>query len=412
MNIKPNRRAINQSNVRNIEAEAFFKGSQKIVNDHDLAGTQADFEQLKAAAEREATDEIWRLEGSIAVSGGRKDEAESRWIFWNRKTEGIAPHFFKFLGLVCAGFLMLGGETMLLQRIADAFGVAEPFNQFIVVGVIVLLLATLVESVVCFWKHNFNRTAVYVYGSLVLMSLIALGVYRAFILQILEAAGDPDLSQLYDETSYLNKFVMIVLTAGLPIGATFAFEYGWFGLSRWKQWHSARRSAVKFKKKYEILVKERDAAVEKLGKRLTELDETCVSWQSAQRQAHAEGARLTPQRRPWWEIMPVLSGGALLIFFGVMLICYLIFDGLLLPSIESDTGRFALYLLLAGGLILLFAAAVLKRWNSPTPAQFYKERTVRWEPSEIKSIPETRLPPDAETQRLERSNGKFAQAAG
>lgn len=406
-NIKPTE--ITKPKVRNIEAEAFLEGSQDISIENALAETRADFAKLKAQAEREATDETKRLEGEIEINEKRKDEAEARWTFWNEKTKGVAPHFFKFLGLVFAGFLMLGGETMLLQRIADAFGVAEPLFQFMLVGVIVLLLATLVDSVIWFWKKGFNRVAVYVYGSVVLIGLIAIGIYRAFILEIFEAEGDAVLTRLYDETSYLNKFVMVVLTAGLPIGATFAFEYGWYGLNRWKEWRKSRRDAVKFKKRFETAFKQREAETEKLAKRLEELDETCNSWQSAQRQAHAEGSRLKARRRPFWEIMPLLIGVSMLIFFGVMFLSYLFFDAGLAATIESETGRFALYLLLTLGLILLSVYVVLKRWNSPTPEQFYAGRTVRWETAEAPEQAKTLFLPGAKTPTRERVNGKFAE---
>lgn len=408
INIKQNKTS--KPKTRNIEAVAFFNAAQGIPIENALAETRAVFESWKAQTEEKAANENKRLEAEIEINRDRKEEAAVRWDFWNTETKGIAPHFFKFLGFVLSGFLMLGGETMLLQRIADAFGVAEPLFQFMMVGVIVLLLATLVDSVVWFWKHGFNRAAVYVYGSVVLLGLIALGIYRAFILEILEAEGDAVLTQLYDETSYLNKFVMIVLTAGLPIGATFAFEYGWYGLNRWKQWHAARRDAVKFKKLYESAVKKREAEAEKLIKRLEEIDEICNSWQAAQRQAAEEGARLGAVRRPFWEIMPLLIGVSLLIFFLVMFLSYLLFDGGLSAVIESDTGRFALYLLLAFGLILLFVYAVLKRWNSPTPEQFYAKRTVKWKTKELPQTAETLFLPEVKTPTREQVNGKFAKS--
>ncbi len=395
---------------RHIEAEAFFDGAQNISIENALAETRAGFENLKARTEEASADEIKRLAGEIVISAARCGEAEARWAFWNGETKNTAPHFFKFAGLVIAGFLMLVGETALLQKIADVFGVAEPLYQFVLVGVIVLLLATLVDSVVWFWKNDFNRITVYAYGAAVLGGLVALGIYRAFILEIVEADGDAVLSRLYDETSLLNKIVMVFLTAGLPIGATFAFEYGWYGLKRWKEWRKAKRDAVKFKILYETAVKKLEAAAEKLAKKLEELDEICNAWQSAQNQAHLEGARLGAVRRPFWEITPLLIGGSLLILFVVMFLIYMFFDDGLSANIASGAGRLTLYLLFSGSLISLFVYQVLKRWNSPTPGQFYAARTVRRTAETASQQLRTALPPVTKTAALEKKNGSFAES--
>lgn len=404
MNIKHSQ--LSKPNVRLTEAEAFFNGAQGVAIENALAETAAGFEALKAQTEKAAADQIKRLESEIEISRERLAEAEARRKFWHDLTGGIAPHFFKFVGFIFAGFLMLLGETALLQRIADVFGVAEPLWQFVLVGVIVLLLATLCDSVVWFWKSSYNRIAVGVYGTVVLFGLIALGVFRAFVLEIVEADGDAVLLRLYDETYFLNKLVMIFLTAGLPIGATFAFEYGWFGLNRRQQWQQAWRDALKFKKLHETAVKKHEAETEKLAKRLVELDEIRLSWQSAQNQAHAEGSRTGAARRPLWEIVPLLAGASLLIVFAVMLAVYWFFDVFLAEAIESDAARFALYLILSGGLISLFAYRVLRRWNSPSPAQFYADRRLRREPESALQIEAKRILPSA---RLEKTNGKFAE---
>ncbi|CAN5810435.1 hypothetical protein BH20ACI4_BH20ACI4_15550 [soil metagenome] len=410
MNINTKQNEITKANARLIEAEAFFGGAQKIPVENALAQTRAEFEAEKTHAEKEAADEIKKLAGEIEINKLRRAEAESRWHFWNEQTNAVAPHFFKFAGFVVAGFLMLAGETALLQKIADVFGVAEPLYQFVLVGVIVLLLATLADSVVWFWRKNYNRFAVYTYGAIVLGGLVTLGIFRAFVLEIVEADGDAVLGRLYDETSILNKIVMVVLTAGLPIGATFAFEYGWYGLNRWKQWRNAKRDAVKYEKLHETFLKKHEAETEKLAKRLGELDELRDSWQSAQRQAHTEGARIGANRRPFWEILPLLIGVSLLILFVVMLVCYLFFDDSLAATINSDAGRFALYLLFSVGLILLFVYKILKRWNAPTPEQFYDSRTVRWQLPEVAPQTETILLPTAKTDSPVKRNGKFAES--
>lgn len=377
-NNRSNKTSIAKLKNRNIAAEAFFRGTQGISIENALAETHSDFESLKARTGRDAQDEIKRMESEIEVNLKLKDNAEADWNIWKEKTDGIAPHFFKFFGLVLTGFLMLGGETLLLQRIADVFGVAEPAYQFAMVGVIVLLLATLTDSVVWFWKKEFNRIAVYIYGGVILAGLISLGVYRAFILEVLEAEGDAVLTRLYDDTYFLNQFVMFFLTAGLPIGATFAFEYGWHGLRRWKEWRKARRDTDRFDKLYKISVKQHEAVDEKLNKTLVEIEETRKSWQEVQQQAHAEGSRIKARRRPFWEIATLLIGSSLLILFVVMFISYLAVDPILIESIESDIARFSLYALFVVGLCSIFIYFIIKRWNSPTPERLYSQRTAVW----------------------------------
>lgn len=412
MNIDIKNNGTTNSNVRNVEAEAFYRGSHAIDIENAIAETDAEFDKLKAIEGERAADEEKRIEAEIGIAAHRLEDAEKRWSFWDEATGRIAPHVWKFVGFLNAGVIMLVGETMLLQKIGDAFGIEDFLFQFVLVGVVVITLAFLCDIAVWMWKRGFNRAVTYTYGAAVLLGLIALGIYRAFILQNLEAQGDADLMRLYDETTILNKLVMVFLTVGLPVGATFAFEYGWYGLRRWKEWRKARRDAVRFKQAHETAVKKLEAAREKREKRIESLEESRKSWKAAQRQAHDEGARLRPRRRPFWEIAPLLAGVSLLIVFVVMFVSYAVIDDILAPTITSDAVRFALYLTLTVALILLFAYRVVRRWNSPSPTEYFDARTVEWHEGEANLLSLGSGAESNEAARVIAGNGRVAERAG
>ena len=184
-------------------------------------------------------------------------------------------------------------------------------------------------------------------------------------------------------------------------------------MSRWRQWRKARRDWLRYTERHETATKKLEAETEKRDGQIAELAEQREAWLAAARQAHTEGSRSTARRKPFWEIAFLLFGGCLLILSLVMAFAYIFCDAGLSAVIESDLGRFALYSGFASGVISVFAYYILKRWNSPTAAQFYADRTVDRsvvQSPELNGGGKYELRENAPPQILEtgKTNGKFA----
>lgn len=405
--------SVNKSQIRFIEAEAYRNGYENVPIDDSLAETAADFAQMQQRVGRESADAVKDLEGKRAVAAHRRADGETRWQMWRETTNGIVPPLAAPLGRIWAAFAAMAGEAVLLAPLMDLFGVADQTFQFVLASVIVVVLALLIELPIHLRRINFNRYAVCAVAATVGFGLIALGVFRAFGLQAIEAKNSVLIGGFLDENSILSAIVIAFLTVGLPVGAAFAFETGWHGLSRWRQWRKARRDWLKYAKRHETIVKKLAAETEKRDLKIAELDRQCQAWLAAKRQAHGEGLRSTARRKPFWEIAFLLFGGCLLIAVLTLAFAYIFCDENLAAVVESDLGRFALYFGFALGLMSIFAFYVLKRWNSPTAAQLYDERTVAWRgeqsPAPFENgkyeLTENAAPKIAETVE---ANGKFA----
>ena len=374
----------------NIQAVAYKNGIEGVSINDSLAETQAEFETKIAETERESLVKLKDLEAEKEITRLRRDESKTCWDLVKTEVADKSPYLVSFVLIALLGVLAFITESVLLQRIADIFGIAEPLLQYLFAVGVVGFLALLAESVVWAWKkpEQFTRLAVYVYGSIVLCGFVVLGMYRAYILEGFEAKGDAILLKLFGDTFYLNKAVMVFLTVGLPIAVAFSFEYAKHGLNLWLRWSNARRDAIKFEKQTETAIKKVEEANETLAKQIEALKQTCESWKAAQRQAHTEGLNSLAIRRPFWEILGLLIGGTLLILFVVLIIKVFILDLLLADEMASLFATFTL----GAGLVGLFIYRVIKRWNSPTAEQFYGQRTVVWQndtaeiPNETKQL--------------------------
>jgi hypothetical protein len=372
----------NNATPINIEAEAYRNGIAGTPIDDSLSETQAEFDTKIAETERESLEKIKNLETEKEITSLRRQEAESRWVAVKVEVESKTPYLVSFVLIGLFGVLGFSTESVLLQRIADIFGIAEPLWQYLFAVGVVGFLTLLAELVIWAWQKSeqINRLAVYVYGGLVIVGFIALGIYRAYILEGFEAADDAVLLKLFGDTFYLNKAVMVFLTVGLPIAVAFAFEYSKAGLNLWLRWFKARRDAIKFEKHQETATKKFEAANETLAKQLEAIKQTCESWKAAQRQAHTEGLNNQAIRRPFWEILGLLIGGTFLILFAVFIVKVLLIDTVVVDEIMSLMAT----LTLGFGLVGLFTFYIIKRWNSPTAEQFYRQRTVIWQSDKIK----------------------------
>lgn len=410
---------MNKSQIRLIEADAYGRGYENVPIDDSLAETAADFAAKQEKVRRESADAVKRLEGETAVAKHRLDDADESRKMWHDATNGVVPPVAAPFGKIVAAFAAMAGEAVLLAPLMDLFGVKDENFQYVLAGVIVVVLALLVELPIYLWRKEFNRYAAAAVGAVIGLGLISLGIFRAFGLQAIEAKKSALISGFLDENSLLSAIVIAFLTAGLPVGAAFAFETGWHGLSRWQQWKRSRRDALRFAKLHKLTIKKLEGEIEKRDKFIAEIEETKESWLAAMRQAHKEGLLSKQRRKPFWEIAPLLFGGCLLILAAETAFAYIFCDTSLSEFIESDSGRFTLYFGFALGLMSLFAFYVVKRWRSPNTAQFYADRPIVWrgdaearQPKLIETAPvgnlktTEKVPPKfAESVK---ANGKFA----
>lgn len=389
-----------------IEAEAYKNGIAGVSINDSLARTQSEFDTKIAETERESLEKIKNMEAEKEITGLRRVEAKTRWDLVKAEVENKTPYLVSFVLIALLGVLGFITEAVLLQRIADIFGIAEPVFQYLFAVGVVGFLTLLAESVIWAWHkpEQINRVAACVYGGLVIVGFIALGVYRAYILEGFEADGDEVLLKLFGETFYLNKIVMVFLTVGLPIAVAFAFEYAKAGLNTWLRWFKACRDTNKFEKHHETATKKFEEANETLVKQIEAIKQTCESWKAAQRQAYAEGLNNQAIRRPFWEICLLLIGGTFLILFAVFVLKVLLIDAL----VDNEMMSLMATLTLSIGLIGLFTYYIVKRWHSPTAEQLYKQRTVVWQNEQAEIPNETKqLSDEKEVPQI----SKIAQAA-
>ncbi len=389
-----------------IEAEAYQNGIAGISINDSIAQTQAEFATKIAETERESLKNLKNLEAGKEITGLRRDEAKTRWERVKAEVADKTPYLVSYVLIALLGVLAFITESVLLQRIADIFGIAEPLLQYIFAVGVVAVLTLAVELLIWFWKkpEQFNRVVVFVCGVVLIAGFTVIGLYRAYILEGFEAEGDAVLLKLFGDTFYLNKAVMVFLTVALPISVAFAFEYAKHGLNLWLRWFKARRDVNKFEKLNETATKKVEEANEALAKQIEAIEQACESWKAAQRQAHTEGLNSQAIRRPFWEILGLLIGGTFLILFTIVVLKVFLFDYLFDEQSMSWAATLTLFL----GMVGLFIYIVIKRWNSPTASQFYNQRAVVWQFEKAETPNENKqLPPEKEVQQI----GELTKAA-
>ena len=379
---------IEKTNVRYVEAEAYYDGAHDIPIEDSLAETKAGFQQLREQTERESKDDIKRLEGELGTVQHFRGDADGRWQMFRDETEGKMPGFFIPLLAILFALLAVPSESWFLAPVLQGWNINEEIPQLIVATIFVFTLGVLLKTALtCYektgrenssWRDWFNAGTILIFT---LALAIYLGIFRADALAH-EAKMNSELGSFLNESVGVNIALSILITIGLPLAAALALSFGFDRLRYWQQWRKARKDALKFAKQQEETEKKLEAETEKLDKRIAEIEATCDEWLSAQRQAHAEGRKIKATRRPLWEVSLLLAGGAILITSLVMAIVYIFFDASLAGVVQSDTARFALYLGFAAGLTALFSYVVLKSWNSPSPRQLYAKRTVIWHEDE------------------------------
>ncbi len=383
---------IENSNVRYIEAEAFYCGCHDIPIEDCLAETRAGFQQLREKTERESKNDIKRLEGELGAIKYLREKAELLWEIFRNETEGKTPPFFIPLLAILFALMAVPAESWFLAPVLQGWNINDEIPQLIVATIFVFTLGVLSKTALaCYektgqenasWRDWFNTIAIVVFT---LALAIYLGIFRADSLAH-EAKANAELGSFLNESIGVNIGLSILLTIGLPLAAALAISFGFDKLRYWRQWKKTRKDTLKFAKQQEETEKKLEAEVEKLDKRIAEIEATRDEWLNAQKQAHAEGKKIKARRKPIWEVALLLAGGGILITSLVMAVAYIFVDSMLAGLIQSDTARFVLYLGFAAGLTTIFSYFVLKDWNSPSPKRLYATRTVIWHDDEKSTL--------------------------
>src|SRR5690348_13658384 len=111
--------------TRQIDAEAFFHGTQGSATEPMLAQIAAEAEKERAALRARRILGLKRLEARILATTDRIDALENRKADIAERTRNARPHLLRALGgLVLAG-LAIVGEVILLAPVMDGFGIAD-----------------------------------------------------------------------------------------------------------------------------------------------------------------------------------------------------------------------------------------------------------------------------------------------
>ena len=364
---------------KTIEARAFRDGTQGVSQADALRETEARFEMLREDESRRATDEIKALEADTNTLTQRKADAEERWLRMNALTNGREPEFAKPLLAVAVAFGLIFADGQLLAPVMDGLNITEPLAQLLVASVLVAAFSALLKISV----HNYRQPQrklwlVIAPAAFSLLALAVFGWWRgAEVVFAGQQSGDGSNTFAADNPILTRLFVTLA-TIALPVGAAILLEYGLEKLRRFNEWKKARGDFFKFSKALGQTQKKHEAAIAKRDHEREKLAQTREEWLSAARQAHTEGARVGAHKGPWRDvILKILWVGAL-IFAGVMIASYVVLDKPLANFIETDAARFALYLLVAFGLIGLYATSVMRRWNRPTAEELYEARPTHW----------------------------------
>jgi hypothetical protein len=385
----------------NIEAKAFYEGTQGIAPDNFLNETTAEFDRLKEQTAREFTDSIKKCETDVEVNNNLRQDADRRWIMFCDETGGKKPALLIYLLAVLFSLGAVFAESWFLKPVLQGWNITDGLEQFVVAMIFVFGLGVAAKITVNYFlsamsEHSVKDWIVVAIFTFLFLGLaIYLGDFRAsqMIIQTkLQAAGNTALINSLESGYNTNLILSILGTIALPLTSSIALTYGADGMRYWQQWRSARKDVQKFEKLHEESVKKLEAEVEKRDHMFAEIDETCNSWNEAIKQAHLEGSTVKVRRRPFWEVSFALFGGCLIILFLVFAGCYLFIDESLSSVIVSDTGRFLLYLTPAFGLAAIFSYYILSRWNSPSPEQLYRQRSVVWHSPETNVKADRREP--------------------
>jgi len=397
---------MNELKIKHIEAEAFQAGTQGVAPNAQLSELEAGFTGLKERVVQETTDRIKRLEALITNLRRRAAEAQDRWSDLQMRTDGMPPAIVLPLVVVLLALLVVTGEAIFLAPVMDALGIADPVEQLIFAGVIVIVTSGLVEitkrQLVSHVKAATDNNTAEVAAShgrfarvlkvavLALFAILSLtlvfflGQWRAE--QMIFAASlqqSGAWKQFMSTNPDLTRAVVVLLTTGLPVFVAVVFDWGLSGLSLAWEWRKARHQAHNFSRQLDQSEKKLEAENENRASRVMELDEKCKEWTSSYEHHHALGQEIGARKTPLWRVILKIVAVVLVI----AAICFLL-DPFASDYLTSESLRLFSYVLITLGVGGLYAAHAIKAWDRPNAKQLFKQRATLWRDSSIRNLQE------------------------
>ena len=303
--------------LKKVEAKGFMLGTQGVGTAAALAQFAAIFGRRAEAIQQKFAPRLQRLAAQIAIWEKRKNEAAARWAEMQTLAGDYLPPVIVPLLAFVVAFLLLGGETFLLAPVLDGLGIADPFEQKFVAGVVVLAAAAVLEVSAYLYRTPDTSFGWRVFCMLLSgATLILLGWWRAAELIHAAAQGQGALQTFLTQTEGLTSMVVTLLTIILPVGATLALDWGATQLRLAWAWRNARRGENRAHARHERLAKRLEARREVLARKCAALEQERAEWQNAFQQAYELGQHIGVHRLPFWQVAQKIAAAGVLIITG------------------------------------------------------------------------------------------------
>ncbi len=366
-----------RKNVNYIEPFAYRDGTQGISQTDSERMTEAIFEQKREEETKAAADKIKNLEATKETLAIRKTDAEEHWNLMKAFNKGREPEAAKPLLAVFSAVALVVAEGWLLTPAMDGLSTTEFYQQWFVATAIVGAYSVWLKMAIHSYKQPQRKNWLIIAPAA--FSIVALSVFGWWRGHEVIFAGLQKGNNFAATVPFLTIFFMTLTTIALPVGAAFALEYGVEKLRHFNEWKKARDDFFGFTSSLNKTVKQLEAENEKLARARETLAQKREEWLAAARQAHLEGFRNGAYKKPLRDVLLPIFWFALLVFAGVLIVAYIVFDESFADFIRTDVARFALYVMIATGITGVFAERVLKSWNRPTAEDLYSARVTHFE---------------------------------
>jgi len=400
------------------KAQAFYDGTQDVGSEESLAGIAARFAEQQTLVRRDAAGRCKRIEVEIETLASRQSDTEAQWRSLEDRTNGLPPQIAQPLLAVLSAAAASYGEAILLAPVMDGFGIADPDEQRLAAGILVLCAGGLCklamhaldladdeqakesETTESRARQIRNITIKTLVICFALALVFALGSFRAGQMIFAASLQQTALGRFFGQYGELTNWTVTLLTVALPVYAAAALNWGLRGLRLARAWRRARRAFLRDVELLNRKHKALEAMVEERDCRIAALDHQREAWESDYMREYNLGQRIGARRQPLWQVVIKISAVAMAI-----LVLWLWLDPV---PLDSSIAKGFLAMLAAAALGGGYAYRALQAWERPSPGQVYKHRAVIWREDE-RLLEQTFAPGAA--QPIERaSDGAMCQA--
>src|SRR2546423_4493346 len=379
---------LGKSKARFIEVQAFYDGTQGIGIDAGLAGISARCAEQQTLVRRGAASRRHQLEAEIETLAERQTDAEAQWHKLEARTVGLSPQVVQPLLALVSALAASYGEAILLAPVMDGFGIADPDEQRLTAGVLVLCASGFCKLAM----HALALTAdqqlekrqptagrarqikqVIIQTLLVCFTLalvFALGSFRAGEMIFAASLQQTALGRFFGEYRELTNWTVTLLTVALPIYAAAALNWGLAGLRLARAWRRARRVFLRDSKRLNARRQALAGLIEECDCRSSALEHRRQEWTSVYQREYQLGQRIGARRQPLWQVVIKISAVA-----AGILATWLWLDPVPLPS---PIAKGFLAMLATAALGGGYAYCVLRACERPSPEALYRHRAVIW----------------------------------